>query len=136
MRTLALLAVTCGALASPAALVAQDGPIRLPLADLIRGMPIFLNREVEVDGYIVGWGELAALDTEQSREIMVDLRNLPAEVRDELNRVCKPGLACTGTVRGPIVHIRGDMISELGINAQSVRFVAWQGTGGTPPTGV
>src|SRR5690606_20119437 len=69
---------------------------------------------------LTGWGDVAALDSPATREVMVDLRTLPDALRQDINESCALGQHCAATVTGTVVHIRGPGISELGIEARDI----------------
>lgn len=92
------------------------------LGELLARLPTLFNQSVSVKGVLTGWGELAALDSEATREVMIDLRALPPELQQTLNLTCTLKRHCRATVQGKVVQIRGDGISELGLEAQSVQL--------------
>ncbi len=119
MRVRFLLALCPLLLAAPA--TAQDA-VEVPLQQLRPQLPLFFNKPVLVRGDLIGWGETASIDSDVSQEVMIDLRPLSEELRTEINRDCTPDVACTATVTGMVVHIRGEGISELGIAAETIEL--------------
>lgn len=94
----------------------------ISLGELLARLPSLFREDVRVEGELTGWGDMAALDSAATREVMVDLRTLPEDVREEINNTCTPEHHCAATVVGTVVHIRGPGISELGVEAREVVF--------------
>lgn len=110
-------------LAAPYAPVhAQEREISL--GELLARLPGLFQEDVKVAGELTGWGDMAALDSAATREVMVDLRTLPEALRQQINDTCTLEHHCAATVVGTVVHIRGPGISELGVEARDIDFEA------------
>jgi hypothetical protein len=94
------------------------------LGELLAHLPTFFNQIVSVEGDLVGWGDVAALDSDVTREIMVDLRPLGPDLQRQINETCTQASHCRAMVDGKVVQIRGEGISELGIEAVTIKFDA------------
>jgi hypothetical protein len=94
----------------------------IALEDLLYALPMAVKENVAVQGRLVAWGEVSALDSENSREIMVDLRGLPEGVQATLNSLCAAPLSCSARVLGTVLHLRGEGLSELGILADAIEL--------------
>jgi hypothetical protein len=94
----------------------------MSLPELLYRLPMLMKKSVEVEGTLTAWGDLAALNSDVSREVMVDLRKLPDDLREKLNSVCAVDHACLATVRGSVQHLRGEGFSELGVEATEIDF--------------
>jgi hypothetical protein len=101
---------------------ADDTYSEVSMGELLARLPSLFKQSVRVQGIITGWGDLAALNSAVTREVMVDLRPLTPELRQSLNQTCTVERHCTATVQGQIVHIRGEGISELGIEPHTILF--------------
>lgn len=92
------------------------------MSELLFRLPMMLKQSVRVEGRLIAWGDLAAFDSEISREVMVDLRPLPEMLRAAINATCTSDTPCSGTVLGTVKHLRGEGISELGIEADDITY--------------
>ena len=119
MRTTVIAALLAVCLTGGAA---AAGYVEMALGELLHRLPTIFGQQVIVRGTLTGWGDVAALASEVTREVMVDLRPLDEAARRELNRICTADRQCAATVKGKVAHIRGTGISELGIEAESIEF--------------
>jgi len=96
---------------------------RVEMTDLLRNLPLLFGQPVEVTGELVGMDFLGVLDSDVSREVMVDLRPLDPAIGQMINQMCTNETKCNALVRGRVMHVRGPMVSELGLEADSIEFM-------------